>query len=181
MKLDEEHLIEACLRHDQRACKMLYDRFAPQMFGLCLRYTHSYAAAQDALHDGFIKVFNSLKTVKDPSALGSWIRSIMIYTVLNTVRKEPSTDMENLSDIPQLADNSSYDDIFSTLDIHVILDAIQQLPASYRSAFNLCAIEGYTCSQASEILGIGQTTVRSNLFRARAILAEKLAPIMKKD
>lgn len=179
MKLDDEHLIEACRRNDQRACKQLYDRFAPQMFGVCLRYTNSQQAAEDVLHDGFIKVFENLKKLKDAKSLASWIRSIMIYTAINSIRGEMPSGYDDVSLLSVNANLYTSEDIYSQLDIHVILDAIQQLPAHYRSAFNLCVIEGFTNEEASRILGIGQTTVRTNLLRARNMLAAKLKPLLK--
>ena len=57
MKSEEAILIEACLNKDQRAMKELYDRYAPSLYGICLRYAHSAEVAKDLLHDGFIKVF----------------------------------------------------------------------------------------------------------------------------
>ena len=54
------------------------------------------------------------------------------------------------------------------------MKAVQELPSAYRLAFNLVEIEGYSYSEASKEIGIAEATVRSNLCRARQILANKL-------
>lgn len=173
MKLDEATLVKACLKHDQRACRQLYDSYASQMFGVCLRYARSREAAEDILHDGFIKVFENLNKLRDATQLYSWIRSVMVNTAISTLRRERNVEAqtEMIDD-----DNFSYesDDIYGNIDIEVILAAVQQLPKAYRLAFNLCEIEGYSFSEAAQKAGIAETTVRSNLCRARQILAQKL-------
>lgn len=173
MKLDEETLVKACLKHDQKACRQLYESFAPQMFGLCLRYARSREAAEDILHDGFIKVFENLNKLRDTSQLSSWIRTVMVNTAISSYRHE-----RNMEEQTEMTDDESvfYDsnDIYSNIDIEIIMKAVQELPSAYRLAFNLVEIEGYSYSEASKEIGIAEATVRSNLCRARQILANKL-------
>ena len=174
MKPDEVSLIEACLKHDQKACKQLYDSYAPQMLGVCMRYANNREDAQDILHEGFIKVFENLHKLRNKYLLGSWIRSVMVYTAISTYRSRCKTET-----VTALGDDDglfcSHDDIYGSIDAEVIMQAVQQLPPSYRVAFNLYEIEGYSYPEVSEMLGISETTVRTNLFRARKLLAKKLA------
>ncbi|MBQ6956410.1 MAG: sigma-70 family RNA polymerase sigma factor [Bacteroidales bacterium] len=173
MKPDEATLVEACLRHDQKACRQLYDSYAPLMFGICMRYARSRQAAEDILHEGFIKVFENLGKLRDTSQLASWIRSLMVHTAVSAYRREHN--VEALSDLTDESVSSDADEIYGNIDIEVIMRAVQQLPTAYRMAFNLCDVEEYSFAEASEKLGIRESTVRSNLCRARRILAEKLA------
>lgn len=174
MKTEEEQLIEGCVRRDQLACKRLYDRYASKMYPLCLRYSDNELAAQDILHDGFIKVFNNIHRLREPAALGSWIRSVMVMTAINNWHKEKQfVDVDTLDDTLE-SDYASYNEIYSDIDIHHILKAVQELPKSYRFAFNLCEIEGYDFPDAAEKLGVSESTVRSNLSRAKQLLAAKL-------
>lgn len=173
MKPDEATLVKACLKHDQKACRQLYDTYAPQMFGICLRYARSREHAEDLLHDGFIKVFENLHKLHDTTHIAAWIRSVMIHNAVSSLRRE-----RNLEAVTEITDDNnmfySSDDIYAKIDVEVIMQAIQQLPTAYRMAFNLCEIEGYSYPEAAKHLGIGESTVRSNYFRARQILAQKL-------
>ena len=176
MNLDDEQLVKACIRRDQLACKKLYDRFSAQMYGVCLRYSRSTAIAEDILHDGFIKVFDSLPKLRDVSSLSAWIRSIMIHTAISYWKSEhPFVDIDSVGDEP-ISRLSDSDDIYSAIDIEVILKAVQELPDAYRMAFNLCAIEGYSFDDAAQELSIAPSSVRSNYVRARQALAQKLKP-----
>jgi len=50
---------------------MLYEHFAPSMFGVCFRYTKSLDDAEDVLQDGFVKVFKFLKQYKSEGESGA--------------------------------------------------------------------------------------------------------------
>ena len=63
-----EQIVDACKRKEPMAQKRLYDDFASKMLGLCMRYTHSHDEAQDLLHDGFIKIFETIDTLHINSA-----------------------------------------------------------------------------------------------------------------
>lgn len=178
MKSEEAQLVEACRRKDQRAFKRLYDYYAPVMFGVCLRFTRSKSDAEDVLHDGFIKVFQTIDKLRDVDSLGGWIRSIMIFTAINSNRRKlPVAEMQSDNDLDE-ANVVSADMVYDSLDREFILDAIQKLPDQYRMVFNLCEIEGYSLNDAADLLKIGQSTVRSNLTRAKHKLAELLAPYL---
>ena len=53
-------LIESCRKGDRAAQKVLYDRLAPRMFSLCIRYVGDRDLAQDMLQEGFITLFTRL-------------------------------------------------------------------------------------------------------------------------
>ncbi len=177
MKQEEAQLVAACLKKDRKACKKLYELFAPQMYALCLRYTQTNTAAEDVLHDGFIKVFESLDKLRNTESLRSWIYSIMLYTAINSLRKEsPIIEAEYSNDTSSSDNYTESDEIYSNIDIEIILNEIRQLPTRYRTAFNLCVIEGYSYDDAAKTLNVEAVTIRSNLLRAKRILAKKLKP-----
>jgi DNA-directed RNA polymerase specialized sigma24 family protein len=59
--LSEEDLIDQCLKKNRKAQATLYNRYAPKMYGICLRFAKNKMAAEDILQEGFIKVFNNLE------------------------------------------------------------------------------------------------------------------------
>lgn len=180
MKSDEAQLVEACLKGDQRAYRRLYERYAKQMYVVCLRYSQNTAEAEDSLHDGFIKVFETLHRLKNRNALQSWIRTIMVNTAVNnsmrgmrTTDKEPEREM--------VSDNyEESEKIYDELDSWYLLEAIAELPKQYRLVFNLVEVEGYGTEEVAQRLGIAEVTVRSNLHRAKKQLMERLKNYRKK-
>ncbi len=172
MKSDAEYFIEACIKRDEKACRQLYERFAPKMYGVCLRYTHSSAAAEDVLHDGFIKVFENLDKLRDANALGAWIKRIMVHTAINYIRSEKPLVLNDFD--KEYGNYATSDDIYDKIDADIVMKAIQELPGSFRSVLNLCEVEGYSIKEASEMLKIKESSVRGALVRAKRMLAEKL-------
>lgn len=174
MKLDEAQLVKDCLNKDEKAYRRLYDLYAGKMYGVCRRYTSSDSAAEDVMHDGFIKVFDNLHKLRNTSSLEAWIRKVMIYTAVNANRHDlPLAD--NDSDTNSFGDSySSGDEILAHIDASIIVDEMQKLPDSYRSALNLCEVEGYTVQEAAKMLGIKDTSLRTTLIRAKKILVKKL-------
>ncbi len=171
MKPEIGQIIDACLKKDERAYKRLYDLYAAKMYGVCLRYTSTSGAAEDVMHEGFIRVFENLHKLRDVSSLEAWMRKTMIYTALNFNRQElPLATTGRIDDCSD-SDYTSGDEIISRLDAEIVLNAIQKLPDSYRMAINLCEIEGYTFEEAAKMMNVKEASVRSALVRGKKALA----------
>ena len=59
--MSEKDLINACRQRDRRAQQALYDRFAPNMFGVCKRYVKTQEDAEDVLIEAFFKVLTNIE------------------------------------------------------------------------------------------------------------------------
>ncbi len=167
--IDQRQLIKDCLRGNTKAQKQLYDAFAESMLGVCYRYTKSLADAEDVLQEGFVKVFRSLPAYRFEGELGGWIRTIMVNTGLNWLKKkkEYQYDMSFLSEPlhPVSDDNPEI-----KLRTKELAELIRQLPSGYQTMFNLHAIEGYSHVEIGKMLGISESTSRSQYMRARNLL-----------
>ena len=173
MRTDEKTLVEACVKRDEKACAELYNRYAPMMLGICMRYARSKAEAQDVLHDGFLKVFSSLDKLQSSEALGSWIRTIMVRTAITTLRT--IHDMDPLDECTEGGCEPSVD--FDNFSLDEILHAIQSLPPRERLVFNLREIEGYEYAEIAVQLGVQPQSVRPILTHAKKHLVDQLRPI----
>ena len=71
--MDDNTLVKECLNENSKAQKALFDKFAPKMLSVCLRYMKNTEQAEDALQDGFIKVFRYLKSYENTGALEGWL------------------------------------------------------------------------------------------------------------
>lgn len=163
---DTKKLVEECLKQDPRAQKTLYDTYAPMMLGVCMRYARSREAAEDTLHDAFVKVFAKLHTLRNKVALEDWIYHIVIYTAINNVKRERWHFEAIEVDAVELD--------YSPYDVSELLEVIQTLPAVYRTVFNLREVEGYDYKEIAKMLKLNENSVRSILFRAKKMLKEKL-------
>ncbi len=170
MILEVEHLVKACCRGDERACKQLYDTYAPKMMGVCLRYVGNREVAQDILSEGFIKVFSNMGKLRDPRLLQAWIRRVMVNTAINHLRVKREQITDNTDFCNEAFDVPHYEQF----DMGKILAAIQQLPPLYRVVFNMRELEGYSHEEIAEQLGLQSAYVRITLTRAKRRLQELL-------
>jgi RNA polymerase sigma factor (sigma-70 family) len=168
--MDQNKLLNDCLKGKASAQRALYALYAHAMLGLCYRYTKSMADAEDVLQEGFIKIFRNLHQFNGTGELGAWVRKIMVNTAINYLKNEsryqhelsfPETSLHPVSD-----DNPEL-----TLSARELADLIRQLPIGYQTIFNMHAVEGYTHVEIGKILGIHEGTSRSQYARARALLA----------
>lgn len=168
--------------------KAIYEQYAGRMLALCRRYCGSRDVAQDMMQDGFIQVFKSINKFTDrgQGSLRAWIERIMINTCLQYLRKkdilrdsleitykvgeDDSPEGEPGSEADEITDEPSVDSIPQ----QVLMQYIEQMPAGYRTIFNLYVFEEMSHKEISELLGINLNTSTSQYHRAKIWLANKL-------
>lgn len=170
--LQEEALIKACINNERWAQKKLFEDNYKTLMSLALRYGSCEDDALDIMHESFIKVFKNLDKYQCGTSLQSWLKRILVNTAIDFYRKEIKRKSEELTEAHHLT--STIPDALSNLNSEEILKALQLLPPSYRSVFNMHIIEGFSHREISEILGINESTCRSNLVKARTRLKQIL-------
>jgi RNA polymerase sigma factor (sigma-70 family) len=166
-------LVNRCLQGDSRAQKKLYDRFSRVMLGLCFRYVQNAHEAEDVLQEGFIRAFRYLKDFRGDGSLEGWLRRIMVTTALNFLKSQKNLRTE--FEITHAKDESHAElDTMDRMENKEVMELIQQLSPGYRTVLNLFAIEGYSHKEVGEMLGISESTSRSQFVRARQILLKKI-------
>ena len=172
----DSNLIASCVKGDRAAQKVLYDRLAPRMFPVCIRYVGDRELAADILQDGFVTLFTRLDSYKGEGSFEGWARKIFVTTALMELRRKDalkmSEDLEALRGMK--AETSSQ---LQNIGYKDLMKLITQLPPGFRTVFNMFAIEGYTHKEIAEELGITETTSRTQLSRARIWLQNKLNEI----
>ena len=165
----EFDLVEACLQGNAAAHRKLYDKYKDAMFTLCYRIAGDFDLAADILQEAFIKVFRGLKGFRRESTLGAWIKTIVIRTAYQAVKKQKMffEPIENVgeNDVVEWGD---------FLQAEYLEKAINTLPDGYRVVFTMIEIEGYAHKEVAEMLGISVGTSKSQLFYAKKKLREIL-------
>lgn len=183
MSKKELKLVKACLAGKTKQQEELYQIYSSQMFGVCLRYTNDYEQATEILQTGFIKVFTQLHQYQNKGSLGAWIRRIIVNNALDQIAKDKVYQFESIDTYDDDFYIATDDDIENILTEEIILEAISTLKEDYRVIFNLHCLEKYSHKEIGEMLGIPETTSRSQLRRARQhlkkILEESMMNISK--
>ena len=169
--LNNNDIIAGCVKKDRNAQKSLYEKYAAKMFGFCLRYSNSRADAQDLLQDGFIKVFDSIATLKEATQLEGWMSRIFINLAMSKFRKSSRGPvMVEVMDVLDDSEEVSIDD--EPMEVNEVLNCLMALPEKYRVVLNLYAIDKLSHKEISETIGISIANSKSLLFRARVMLKE---------
>lgn len=173
-------LIKDCIRLNAASQRQLYELFAPMMLGVCYRYTRNLDDAENILQDGFVKVFKNLHQFKGEGNLGGWIRRIMVNTALSYLKTNSRYQHDLLFDEMPMHAVSTYDPVV-VLNAKELSDLIRQLPPGFQTIFNLHAVEGYSHVEIGSMLGIRDSTSRSQYARARALLIQWIEKTTQKE
>lgn len=171
--MEDAALVTECVQGNPRAQRALFERFAPKMMAVCLRYSKDREQAEDVLQDGFVKVFMKLSDFKSEGSLEGWIRRVMVNTALDQLRKNGKL----LGDIS--TDDVAYklehnDPIEENLMAEDLMKLVLAMPEGYKVVFNMFAIEGYSHAEIAATLGITESTSKSQYSRAKAYLRERI-------
>lgn len=169
-------LIESCKKGDRAAQKVLYERLAPRMYPVCIRYIGDRELAQDVLQDGFITLFTHLKSYNGEGSFTGWARRIFITTALMELRRKDALKMSDELDVARGMKANTASQL-QNVGYKDLMNLITQLPPGFRTVFNLYAVEGFAHKDIAQMLGISETTSRTQLSRARAWLQNKINEI----
>ncbi len=171
--MTEEALLQGCLQNNAVAQKQLYEKYSNKMLAVCYRYAHNREDAEDMLQEGFIKVFTQIHTFANRGALEGWIRRIMVHTCINNLKKNKKFN-ESVEMIHATSFHVREESIPSIVQAKQVVECICLLPVGYRTVLNLYAIEGFSHKEISHMLGVEESTSRSQYTRAKAMLEEIL-------
>ena len=168
-------LVRQCIDGDPSAYRVLYNRYSKAMFNTALRIVNRVADAEDVLQDAFTDAFMQLRSFENKSTFGAWLKQIVVFKSISFLKRQRMSfvDMEVMTDIPE-EDQLDEADIWYTVDM--IKQTMQQLPDGYRTVLSLYLFEGYDHEEISGILGLAQSTVRTQYIRAK----QKLLLLLKK-
>ena len=155
---------------NRKSQKMLYKGFYGFAMSICLRYAADRDEAADILNKGFYKVFTKIATYDVHKPFKAWVGRIMTNTAIDHYRAnlkmayaEDLEQAEHIGEVSVADNNLNYSDL---------LAMVQELPQSYRTVFNLFAIDGYSHEEIAAMLNISVGTSKSNLFKARQKLKQ---------
>jgi len=162
---------------------VLYQKHAPALLSLCMRYCGNIQDAEDVLHEGFIKILRNIHTYKEKGtgSFEGWMRKIMVNTALNYIRDHAKErkflDIDPISDKIEFVneeEDNRFIEMAEKVDPQVIMEMICDLPPGYRTVFNMYVFESYSHKEIAQVINCSENTSKSQLSKARAMLRKKL-------
>jgi len=168
-----DDLIARCKAGDRQAHYQIYKLYSRSMFNVSYRITGRGEDAEDALQEAFISAFKNLESYRADSTFGAWLKRIVVNKSINVLKKRKHEWMPD-DDQWDVAEEEPASDYKEELTIDRVKKAIEELPHGYRSVLSLYLLEGYDHQEIAEIMGISESTSKSQLNRAKGKLREKL-------
>jgi len=170
--MNESDLVKGCKKGDNEARRCLYDTYARLMMGVCYRYTGQRETAEDLLHDGFIRVFDSFDRFeyRGEGSLRAWLSRVFANIALEYLRS--AQQQWDIIPIENIADEVEEETIES-IPAEILMQLVAELPAGYRTVLNLFVFEEKSHREIAELLGISEATSRTQFMRAKNLLAKR--------
>ena len=138
-----------------------------------MRYIGDKESAEDILQDGFVTLFTRLDSYKGEGSFEGWARRIFVTTALMSLRKKDALKMSEDLDAARGLKTETASQV-QNIGYKELMQLIMTLPPGFRTVFNMYAIEGFSHKEIGEMLGISETTSRTQLSRARIWLQNKI-------
>ncbi len=168
----ETETLRAAARGDRRAFERLYRQHVAAVHGLCLRMTARRDCAEDCTQETFIAAWRALPRFEARSRFSTWLYRIAVNTVLARRRGEAARQEGSFGAIDEAAlAVPGPADAAGPLDLE---KAIARLPEAARDVLVLVGLYGHTHEEAAAMLSIAPGTSKSQLHRARRLLAAEL-------
>lgn len=173
--MEKKELVDLCKKGDEQALSLLYNTYSAKMMRICLHYVVDRQIAQDLLHDGFIIIFTSISTLRNPEKLESWMGIIMkniSLRYLNQVNSANTISITEVSEDKEPTINPFSPDFIS---YDKLTEMVERLPEGYCTVFKLAVLEGLSHKEIGRLLNIAPHSSSSQLFRAKTLLKKMIS------
>jgi RNA polymerase sigma-70 factor, ECF subfamily len=201
--LDDAELAGRIVHRDEAAFEALMRRHNGRLFRVARAILKDDSEAEDALQDAYLDAYRHIADFRGSAQVGTWLTRIVVNQALMRLRRQKSRivlsfedwqgemraagradgrgDIADMGDRAEMADHGSESPATATLRLEIrrmLERKIDELPLAFRTVFVMREVEDMTVEETAAALSIPSATVRTRLFRARALLREALAQEM---
>lgn len=127
--------------------------------------------AEDILQEAFVSAFKNLKSYRGDASFGSWLKRIVVNKCINYIKKNRTIMVPLEDERMDVADESGgLDELELQLSVEKVKESMAELPDGFRSVLSLYLFEGYDHKEIGGIMGITESTSKSQYLRAKAKL-----------
>ncbi|NNM81140.1 MAG: RNA polymerase sigma factor RpoE [Burkholderiales bacterium] len=186
----DQQLVERAQRGDKQAFGLLVTKYQRKLARLLSRLIRDPVEVEDVTQEAFIKAYRALPSFRGDSAFYTWLYRIGINTAKNYLvaqgRRAPTTTSLDNEEAESSEEGASLwevttpeNELMSKQIARTVNETLQGLPEELRTAITLREIEGLSYDEIASIMDCPIGTVRSRIFRAREVIAERLRPMLE--
>ncbi len=176
--MEDSTIITKIKHKDFDAFNQLIHKYENLVFSIILKVVNNDEDARDIAQEVFLSVFNKIHTFRNESSLATWIGRIAYNLAINHIKKH-KTEYSNTIVESQLTTVSPEETIIAQEKSDFIQEQIELLPQKYRSVLLLYHKNNMSYKEISLITKTSESSVKTNIFRARKMLKEKLTTYLK--
>lgn len=155
-------MMDRAIEGDARAFEALALQHRTMIWSVCFRVTGNAFDAEDALQETLIAAWRGIGRFRRESSFGTWIYRIAANAALTVVRSRRATEIEVSENFEPERD---FAEKLAAADL--VQQTLRSMPEDLRVALVLRELCDFTYAQISEYQGVGVSTVKSRISRAR--------------
>ena len=178
----DQELIDRIKEKDKDALREIYSRFSQTVYNLAYRMLRDREDSEEVVQEIFLQVWNKADTYeRGRGAVSTWIINIARSRSIDRLRKLGYRDKNTELDEERLNSTTDFSRIIEDREekTSVISKALNTLPENQRAVIELVYFEGYTHTEAAQLLKEPVGTIKTRLRLGVIKLKEKMAPYIK--
>ena len=179
-----KELIESCIKNQPEARRQVIESYYGSFMAISRRYAKNNSQADAFFHQAFIDVFKQLVNYKPDQEIDVWIKDNFLSSIVQQLKNckaeyyvTTTTRVDDKKTEPDLFHHADGDDI-NNLTAEDYIKALQQLPASFRTVYNMSVIEQFSFARISSLLEVSESSAQNTLERARNQFTKNIQQFM---
>lgn len=168
-------LVRSCLAGNQAACAQLVSRHARMAGTVIWRVVRDRELVEDLCQETFLRAFRALGGFDGRARLSTWICSIAHRVALDELRRQGRSVRFSTEDVDEADGAALLDQVIADEEDELVHAALNTLPERYRLPLAYAALQELSYDDIAQMLGIPLGTVKTLVFRGKALLRERLA------
>jgi len=167
--------VQAALQGDQAAFGDLVTRYQTAVYNMAYRMLGNPTEAEDAAQEVFVRAWNQLHSFQMERRFSTWLLSIASHHCIDLLRRRrPSAPLDDVALYVPSNDPEPIDTILQVEQADMVKSLLNTLPDKYRSVTVLRYYNDLSYDEIANMTGLTESAVKTQLHRARRMLAEKL-------
>ncbi|MEQ9424563.1 MAG: RNA polymerase sigma factor [Cyclobacteriaceae bacterium] len=162
-----QDIIDRCIGGSRDAQYELYKLYSKAMYNTCVRMLNDADDADDVLQEAFISAFRNLKSYRGDASFGAWLKRIVVNKCITFIKKNHGLMVPLDERGAEMIEEEQIDYSEVTMSINKIKEGVKQLPDGFRSVLTMYLFEGLDHKEIAEVLGITESTSKSQYLRAK--------------
>ena len=190
MPTDDHSLVQRARSGDERAFRLLVERYQKKVYAVALGMVKDREEAMDVVQEAFVKVHRSLDSFKADATFYTWLYRITVNVCIDVIRRRGAMRSDSVEFDERIAHDLSEANlgaVSSQLGSNPektvlqrelgekIQTALEQIPEKHRAILLLRELDGLSYEELAQVLDIPKGTVMSRLFHARAKVQKLLS------